>query len=116
MTKPSARPGRKPGRVPRGGAMKLYMVCFRHVSGPGYVVGARTPLAAAKYLVASYHKHHGLAGRRNKLTVVYVCEHVWDGKPGVKVAVDSAGDKRYDVVWHRETKRWVTTYSEKSYA
>lgn len=116
MTKPSARPGRKPGRVPRGGAMKLYLVQFRHISGPGYVVGARTPLAAAKYLVASYHKHRGLAGRHNKLTVVYVCEHVWDGKPGVKVAVDSAGDRRYDVSWNPTTTRWSVVYAEKSFA
>ncbi len=114
-TKPS-RPGSRPGRAAPAGAMKLYVVHVRHMAGPGYVVAAKTPLAAAKYLVRSYAKHNMLAGRHNKLTVVYVCEHVWDGKPGVKVAVDSAGDKRYDVVWRREEKRWVTTYSEKSYA
>lgn len=103
--------------------MRLYLVHMKHrlhlgsrgwkwrTIGPYPVAAASAKKAATLFLrhlqaCGSMPLHYGNAR-------VYACEHVWDDKPGFKIAANTNGDIRFDVKFDGE---FYATLSEKSWA
>jgi hypothetical protein len=98
-------------------AKKLRLFLAYHVrdkkKGPSYVIAAYKHKQAANYLLQSR------VATGQKVTTsdrVYVDEFVWDDQPGLKLATDTNGDRRYDVEYRGGDGTYKAVYSCKSYA
>lgn len=94
---------------------RLFLVTLRTDAvrhGP-YPVAADHPRQAATFFVDRLIDVGSLAASTWPRPV-YVCEYVWDGTLGFKVAANREGDIRYDVIWDGLNR--TVELSERSYA
>ncbi len=102
--------------------IRLYLVYMRHrilsdkkwvkcKVGPYPVSAASAKKAATLFL--RHLANNGGVPQHYGNCAVYVCQHVWDGKPGFKIATHTDGDIRFDVRFDGE---FYAKLSEKSWA
>lgn len=106
MTYPARRVATSPGCVKT--AWK-----YRRL-GP-YPVAASNPVEAAELFLARIAETSPQFLERYSSCAVYVCQHVWDGRRGFKVAANTNGDIRYDIRKGADGSLFPV-HSEKSWA